>query len=168
MRRLAFVIASCVAGIGLSAEPEKQNEADPRTELRRIVETTLRKAIIPKVEFKDATVREALDFFKKKCVELGAPVGFIAQFDTLTDGDSPTPGPVPPIPGLEPIPGAAPPAVEPRREPRIQFKGERVSCFDLLNVICQQAGLEWTTGPRAIVIQPKSPLSKSRDDAKSR
>jgi hypothetical protein len=169
MRRSAFLIAMSAAGICVAAGPEKQDQATPSAEKRRIVEAKLRKAIIPKIHFKDATIREALEFWKKKCVELDAAVNIVARFDTPgANGDSPPAAPA--IPGLEPIPdsGAAPAFAKAHPEPKIQFKGERVSCFDLLNVICEQAGLEWTIGARAIEIQPKSPPSKRHDAVKSR
>ena len=49
-------------------EPEK---------IRKLITDQLRAAVIPKVDFNGATLREAIEFYKKKTIDYGAPTNLV-------------------------------------------------------------------------------------------
>ncbi len=78
--------------------------------------------IIPKLEFREATIREAIDYLKKKSVDLDVDsppgdrgVNIVLKLEGSSGGGAPAGGAaapaaggIPGIPGLEAAPGAAP------------------------------------------------------------
>jgi general secretion pathway protein D len=93
--------------------------------LTQRLQKKLETIIIPKLEFREATIREAIDFLKQKSVTLDVTetdptkkgVNIVLRLDAGTGGGAAAPlapaaaAPAAPvIPGLEPVPGAAAPA----------------------------------------------------------
>jgi general secretion pathway protein D len=139
----------------------------------------LNRIIIPKIEFRDATVREAVDFLKEKSRDLDTQepdptrrgVNIVLQLDT---GDSapppaetaPAAPTAPAIPGLETAPAAgglpaavpaaaAAPAVS-SAEARITLSLSNIPLIEALKYICQLANLKLKIDPYAVSIVPPS------------
>jgi general secretion pathway protein D len=134
------------------------------------IDNKLNSIIIPKVEFRDATVREAVDFLQQKSVQLdpekvgvnivlkldnGAGVGGGAAAPTAGGTDSTV------IPGLEATPAAVPtadaasaaPAINPS-EAHITLSLNSVPLKVALDYVAQQAGLKTKVEPYAVTIVP--------------
>ena len=139
----------------------------------------LEKIIIPKLELHEATIREAIDFLKKKSVDLDvdSPVGdkgvnIVLKLDT-GGGSAPAPdAPAPavaPIPGLEPIPaapGAAPaaaaipggalaPAINPA-DARVTVSLTNIPLIEALKYVTSLATLKFKVEPYAVFVVPAS------------
>jgi general secretion pathway protein D len=137
----------------------------------------LNRIIIPKIEFRDATVREAVDFLKLKSSELDTQepdptrrgVNIVLQLDT---GGEAAPPPAaatplapaaPTIPGLEAAPaaGGLPTAAAPApavssAEARITLSLSNIPLIEALKYICQLANLKLKIDPYAVSIVPPS------------
>jgi general secretion pathway protein D len=130
--------------------------------------------IIPKVEFRDASVREAIDFLRqqaaandpaaegRKGVDIVlrlAPVGRPA-------GAAPAAESAPPLPGASPeatvratpAPANAPPGVSPA-DARITITLDEIPLGEALRYIANQAGLKVKVEPYAVLIIPISEQS---------
>ena len=95
--------------------PEGRTDSGLTERIRRKLE----RIVIPKLEFREATIREAVEYLKKKSQELDIDslagekgVNIVLKLDS-TGGGAPVGLPeaapaVPGIPGLDPVPGAAP------------------------------------------------------------
>ncbi|RYD74676.1 MAG: tetratricopeptide repeat protein [Verrucomicrobiaceae bacterium] len=88
-----------------------QTELQPA--LTQRIQRKLERIIIPRLEFREATVREAIEFLKKKSFDLDDPndanrgVNIVLKLDSpVTSMAAPEAAPMPVIPGLEPLPGA--------------------------------------------------------------
>jgi general secretion pathway protein D len=139
----------------------------------------LNRIIIPKIEFRDATVREAVDFLKEKSRDLDTQepdptrrgVNIVLQLDTGEAAPPPaetapvTPA-APAIPGLEAAPAAgalpaavpatpAAPAVS-SAEARITLSLSNIPLIEALKYICQLANLKLKIDPYAVSIVPPS------------
>jgi len=137
----------------------------------------LERIIIPKLELHEATIREAIDFLKKKSVDLDvdSPVGdkgvnIVLKLDT-GGGAAPAPDAaapaVAPIPGLEPIPaapGAAPaaipgaamaPAVNPS-DARVTVSLTNIPLIEALKYVTSLATLKFKVEPYAVFVVPAS------------
>jgi len=139
--------------------------------------------VIPKIEFRDATVREAVDFLKSKSRDLDTEepdptrrgVNIVLQLDTgggLSAPETPAPASAAPatpaaIPGLEPapVPGAAPaaPAAAPAAAPvassaeaRITLSLGNIPLMEALKYVCSLANLKLKIDPYAVSIVPLS------------
>jgi general secretion pathway protein D len=138
------------------------------------IEAKLNKIIIPKVDFRDATVRSAIEFLKQKSRDLDPEtdptkqkgVNIVLKLESSATGTVPAPV-VPPaaeqtIPGLEPAAPApaaeAPPAVAPINpsEARITLSLSNVPMMEVLRYITSLAGLKIKIDPYAVAIVPAS------------
>jgi len=115
----------------------------------------LERIIIPKMEFHDATLREAIDFLKKKSIDCDTdfPPGerglnIVLSLEVPIDGDV---APGVPIPGLS-IPGS-PSAIGPNpMDPRITLSLKEVTLLEALSQVTTQAHLRLKIGPDRIYI----------------
>jgi len=131
----------------------------------------LNRIIIPKINFTDATVREAVDFLKQKSVTLDTSepdpnkrgVNIVLKLDT-GEGSAAPAAPaapaVPSIPGVDtttaaPAPAAAPPSVAPS-EARITLSLSEIPLMEALRYITNLAGLKIKVEPYAVSIVPLS------------
>jgi general secretion pathway protein D len=127
------------------------------------IQNKLNSIIIPKVEFHDATVREAIDFLKRKSAELDVRetdpsrrgVNIVLQLDV----PSGTPTAAPAVPGLDPA--AAPAAggaaaasgINPA-EARITLSLNNMPLAEVLRYITTLAGLKVKIDQYAVAIVP--------------
>ena len=136
----------------------------------------LNRIIIPKIEFRDATVREAVDFLKKKSADLDTQepdptrkgVNIVLQLESAggvapaPEAPAPAAPAAPGIPGLEPAapvaPAIAPPAapVVSSGEARITLSLTNIPLMEALKYICSLATLKLKIDPYAISIVPPS------------
>lgn len=129
---------------------------------RDAVRRKLERIIIPKLELREATIREAIDFLKKKSVELDdGPAGekginIILQLDNANQGVMP-PGPsIPPIPGLDQppnMPNAAPAGGNPA-DARITVSLSNIPLLEALKYVTGLANLKYRIEPYGISIVP--------------
>jgi general secretion pathway protein D len=140
----------------------------------------LNRIIIPKIEFRDATVREAVDFLKEKSRDLDTQepdptrrgVNIVLQLDSggegaaLPEAPAPAAPAAPSIPGLEAAPAAgglptavpttpSAPAVS-SAEARITLSLSNIPLVEALKYICQLANLKLKIDPYAVSIVPPS------------
>jgi len=141
----------------------------------------LNRIIIPKIEFKDATIREAVDFLKEKSSALDTQepdptrrgVNIVLQLEAGAEA-APEAAPVAPaaatapaIPGLEPAPAAVPgapgapgaPAAAPTvssAEQRITLSLSNIPLMEALKYICELANLKLKIDSYAVSIVPPS------------
>jgi len=130
----------------------------------------LNRIIIPRVEFRDATVPEAIEFLKKKSRELDVNepnadrkgVNIVLQLDNPGGFGAPAPAHAPAeaaIPGLDPAPAGdaslppAAPAINPN-ETRITLSLSNVPLAEVLRYITQLAGMKVKIDPYAVAIVP--------------
>ena len=144
----------------------------------------LSRIIIPKVEFRDATVREAIDFLKEKSRMLDTEseptrkgVNIVLQLDN-PGGPAPAPAPATSmapaadasaIPGLDSAPApatptaAAPamltPAINPN-EARVTLSLNNVPLMEVLRYIVQVTGLKIKIDPYAVAIVPVTTITE--------
>jgi general secretion pathway protein D len=149
---------------------EQRTDAGLTERIRRKLE----RIIIPKLEFREATIREAIEFLKKKSVELDvdSPAGdkgvnIVLKLET-TGGAAPTglpeapPPGVPGIPGLEPAPAAVPamPAAPmPMGNPgdaRITVSLGNIPLIEALRYVTGLANLKFKVEPYAVSVVPLS------------
>ena len=135
----------------------------------------LERIIIPKLELHEATIREAIDFLKKKSADLDvdSPVGdkgvnIVLKLDT-GGGSAPAPdAPAPavaPIPGLEAIPaapaaaaipgGAAAPMANPA-DARVTVSLTNIPLIEALRYVTSLATLKFKVEPYAVFVVPAS------------
>ena len=141
------------------------------------IQRKLDRIIIPKLEFREATIREAVDFLKKKSVELDIDsepgnkgVNIVLKLDNGGAGAAPADAPAPApaaIPGLEQIPaapGAAPAARwrcsgSRRSRPgdaRITVSLTNIPLIEALRYVTNLAGLKFKVEPYAVFVVPQS------------
>ena len=139
----------------------------------------LERIIIPKIEFRDATVREAIDFLKKKSVELDdfSPAGekgvnIVLKLDAGNGGGGGGGGgapaaaaPIPGIPGLDnaqpaapaagaiPAPAAAPGGGSPA-DARITVSLTNIPLIEALKYVTGLASLKFKVEPYAVSVVP--------------
>jgi general secretion pathway protein D len=139
----------------------------------------LNRIIIPKLDLREATIREAIDFLKKKSVELDvdSPVGdkgvnIVLKLDSgggaAAAPEAAAPA-VAPIPGLEPIPaapgaaaapgalpgGVAAPLVNPA-DARVTVSLTNIPLIEALRYITSLATLKFKVEPYAVFVVPAS------------
>jgi len=146
------------------------------------ITSKLNRIIIPKIEFRDATVREAVDFLKEKSRDLDTQepdptrrgVNIVLQLDNGGEAAAPEAAPAAnpaapaagAIPGLEPapapaasLPAAAPAAAAPAvnsAEARITLSLSNIPLMESLKYICQLANLKLKIDTYAVSIVPPS------------
>ncbi|MEQ1860035.1 MAG: Amuc_1098 family type IV pilus outer membrane protein [Chthoniobacteraceae bacterium] len=144
------------------------------------INAKLQKIIIPKLELRDATIVEALEFLKKKSTELDTDpdiarrgVSFVLKLEGSGGGGGAAafqPAPMAPaapaIPGLEAIPGAAPVApvavapaapvgggVSPA-DARISVALTNIPLLEALKYVTSLANLKYKVEPYAVAVVP--------------
>ena len=148
-----------VEGQGWMNAQDKQLAAST-AEIRHKLETT----IIPKMEFRDATLREAIDFLNKKSVELDDSSGgkkgtnFVLKLESSGGGGGALPAlapaaPLPAIPGFEAAPPAAAPAGN-GAETRITVSLTNIPLIEALKYVTGLAGLKFKIEPHAVAVVP--------------
>ncbi len=135
------------------------------------IQKQLERIIIPTLEFKEATIREAVDFLKKKSKDLdptGEGVNIVLKLDSAGGSPMPLPEAAAPaaqaIPGLEPLPGAAPIAAPlaapmPTANPgdaRISISLTNIPLVEALRYVTGLANLKFKVEPFAVSIVPQS------------
>jgi len=151
-----------------------------------VVSNKLSRIIIPKVEFRDATVREAVDFLKDKSRALDVAetdpsrkgVNIVLQLDApgaAAAPAAPAPAPAPAaggdtaaagIPGLDgttpaPAPagaGGVPPVAINPNESRITLSLSNVPLMEVLRYVVQLTGLKLKIDPYAVAIVPMTAM----------
>ena len=150
--------------------PEGRTDSGLTERIRRKLE----RIVIPKLEFREATIREAVEFLKKKSQELDvdSPAGekgvnIVLKLDS-TGGGGPVGLPeaapaVPGIPGLDPVPAAAPamPAMPaaPLGSPgdaRITVALTNIPLIEALRYVTGLANLKFKVEPYAVSVVPLS------------
>jgi general secretion pathway protein D len=121
----------------------------------------LERIIIPKLEFRDATLREAIDFLKKKCVELDtdSPSGerglnIVLKLEAADRGGGDASPAIPGIPGR----GAAGPAWKNPAEARITLSLANISLLEALRYVTGMANLKLKIDPDRVYIVPLEAL----------
>lgn len=141
------------------------------------INAKLQKIIIPKLELRDATIVEALEFLKKRSAELDSDpdtdrrgVSFVLKLEGGSAGSAPAPAPAPvpaapAIPGLEAIPGAAPAPMAPipaapafggvsPADARISVQLTNIPLVEALKYVTSLANLKYKVEPYAVAIVP--------------
>lgn len=137
------------------------------------IQNKLNRIIIPKIEFHDATVREAIDFLKQKSRDLDTTepdptrrgVNIVLKLDSGVSSSSMPPAPI--IPSATTIPGidttttpAAPAPSSPTTalpsEARITLSLNQIPMMEALRYITNLAGLKIKVEPYAVSIVPLS------------
>lgn len=126
----------------------------------------LNKIIIPKIDFRDSTVREAIEFLVKKSKELDPEKEGVNIVPKLEGGSAPMmPAPVvadagaATIPGLEPVPAPAgeaapPPLTGGSGDTRITLTLNQVPLIEALRYITTLANLKIKIEPFAVSVVP--------------
>jgi general secretion pathway protein D len=132
----------------------------------------LQKIILPRLEFREATIREAIDFLRKKSIELDVTepdpakrgVSFVLKLEPSGGGGAPSaaapaPAPAPAIPGLEPVPVApapaeAAPVVSASANTPITISLQNIPLIEALKYVTSLAGLKYKIEPYAVAIVP--------------
>jgi len=154
-------------------EIDVQN-ASPQASTERI-RRKLERIVIPKLEFREATIREAIDFLKKKSVELDdfSPAGekgvnIVLKLDASNGGGggagagAAPAAAIPGIPGLDAAPAAAP-AAAPGAAPapvgnpadaRITVSLTNIPLVEALKYVTGLANLKYKVEPYAVSVVP--------------
>ncbi len=137
------------------------------------IQKKLERIIIPKLELREATIREAVDFLKQKSKDLdtteenAANRGVNIVLKLEGGGGSPLPEAAPAqaapaIPGLEPVPGAAAPAAAAAALPAVDPNAARVTVqltniplIEALRYVTGLANLKFKVEPFAVSIVPQ-------------
>ncbi len=150
--------------IGLIVEPSK----DPGNIAR--IQRKLERIIIPKLEFKEATIREAVDYLKKKSIELDPDepktgVNIVLKLEggpNIGVPDAPAAAPVSAIPGLDApaaapaFPAAAPMAIGNPADARITVSLSNIPMIEALKYVTGLANLKFKVEPYAVSVVPAS------------
>ncbi|MEP7249569.1 MAG: tetratricopeptide repeat protein, partial [Spartobacteria bacterium] len=129
----------------------------------------LNSIIIPKIEFRDASIREAIDFLRQQAAANDPAtdgkrgVDIVLRTSSLgrTEAPAPLPETAPPLPGaeagVEPTPVPAPVLMTPSIAPsdaRITITLNQIPLGEALRYIASQAGLKVKTEPYAVSVIP--------------
>jgi general secretion pathway protein D len=132
----------------------------------------LQKIILPRLEFREATIREAIEFLRKKSIELDVTepdpakrgVSFVLKLEPSGGGGAPSaaaPAAAPSvaIPGLEPVPVApapaeAAPVVSASANTPITISLQNIPLIEALKYVTSLAGLKYKIEPYAVAIVP--------------
>ncbi len=121
------------------------------------IQRKLERIIIPKLEFREATIREAIEFLKKKSADLDSEspsgeqgVNIVLKLEDLQSG-APVPGiPVPGIPGLDPAP------LQSSADARITVSLSNIPLIEALRYVTGLANLKFNVEPYAVSVVPQS------------
>jgi general secretion pathway protein D len=130
----------------------------------------LQKIILPSLNFREATIREALDYLHRRSIELDVTepdpakrgVSFVMKLEPSGGGAPSAPPSAPPsgpaIPGIEPVPSAAPepaPSVVSSGGPQpITISLQNIPLIEALKYVTSLAGLKYKIEPYAVAIVP--------------
>ena len=148
-----------------------QGERSDQVGTQRI-QAKLNRIVIPKLEFREATIREAVEYLKKRSIDLDTQeqdpaqkgVNIVLKLEgatgvTVPDAAAPV---APAIPGLEPLPGAAPDLAAPAglgsvspADARITVSLTNIPLAAALTYVTQLAGLKYKVEPYAVSIVPQ-------------
>ena len=141
--------------------------------LTQALQRKLERIIIPKLELREATIREAIDFLKQKSVALDVTetdpahrgVNIVLKLESAA-GAAPEAAPAVPvapvIPGLEPVPGAAPAAaaapgglagINPS-EARVTVSLTNIPLGEALRYVTSLANLKFKVEQYAVAVVP--------------
>jgi hypothetical protein len=135
------------------AEPARESKAEapaPERDLKRKLE----EIIMPRIEFREATIREAVDFWAKQ-----VRVNVVLKLETGEQAQPKQPPvPVPQIPGLQPLPNAQQPPVPQaaQEDLRITVTLTNVPAIEALRYITSLANLKFKIEPHRVLIVPQS------------
>lgn len=151
--------------------PEGRTDTGLTERIRRKLE----RIVIPKLEFREATIREAVDFLKKKSQDLDvdSPAGergvnIVLKLESSGGGGAPAGLPeaapaVPGIPGLDPVPAPAAPAMAAPAAPlgnaadaRITVSLTNIPLIEALKYVTGLANLKFKVEPYAVSVVPMS------------
>ena len=149
----------------------EQSSKDPGNMVK--IQQKLDRIIIPKLDFKEATIREAVDFLKRKSIELDPSdpktgINIVLKLDPGAGGGAPDPGlPAPVIPGAGGIPGIdpappLPPPIAPSptgggaADTRITVALSNIPLSEALKYVTGLANLKYKVEPFAVSIVPAS------------
>ena len=134
------------------------------------IQKKLERTIIPKLDFKDATIREAVDYLKKKSIELDpvdepkTGVNIVLKLDAGSSVGVPEALPPPPVaPGGIPGLDAGPPPVAPApalggggSDARITVALSNIPLIEALRYVTGLANLKFKVEPFAVSVVPLS------------
>jgi len=147
---------------------DKETDSPAKKSATSAIERKLQQIIIPKLEFREATIREAIEFLKRKTVELDPDpdparrgVSIVMKLDRLGSTPLAPPQPLTPIPGLEPLPGAPPPdAPAPfpasPADARITISLTNIPLIEALRYVTSLANLKFKVEPFGVSIVPQN------------
>ena len=138
------------------------------------IQKKLEKTILPKLDFKDATIREAVDYLKKKSVELDpidepkSGVNIVLKLESGPSVGVPEALPPPPAPaGIPGLDGGLPPAAPAAPAPAPAFGGSpadaritvalsNIPLIEALRYVTGLANLKFKVEPYAVSVVPMS------------
>ena len=132
------------------------------------IQRKLERIIIPKLEFKEATIREAVDYLKKKSVELDPDdpkvgVNIVLRLEggsNVVVPDAAGAPPVSAIPGLDAAPApavaVAPAALGNPADARITVSLSNIPMIEALKYVTGLANLKFKVEPFAVSVVPQS------------
>ena len=148
----------------------EQNIKDPGNIAK--IQKKLERTIIPKLDFKEATIREAVDYLKRKSVELDpiddpkTGINIVLKLEGGTNVTVPdaagTPAPVSAIPGLDQAPApaaAAPAALGNAADTRITVSLSNIPMVEALKYVTGLANLKFKVEAYAVSIVPQSVIT---------
>ena len=134
------------------------------TQSTEAIRRKLERIIIPKLELREATIREAVDFLKQKSVELDPDpsgdrgINIVLKLEATGQGAIGLPSatdipPLPPIPGAEQAPNS-PPSIGNPADARITVSLTNVPFIEALKYVTGLANLKFKIEPYGISITP--------------
>ena len=153
-----------------NVDPSLTNIEQPNKELGNTakIQRKLERIIIPKLEFKEATIREAVDYLKRKSVELDPDdpktgVNIVLRLEggsNVVVPDAAGAPPVSAIPGLDAAPApalaAAPAALGNPADARITVSLSNIPMIEALKYVTGLANLKFKVEPYAVSVVPQS------------
>jgi general secretion pathway protein D len=173
IRFLCILLFAVTAFAGETVkEPELSQSAE------RKIRERLRSIRIPKIDFRDATVREAVEFLVDKAKRIDPSPSGVGIPLRLSERDGGVRPPlnsgsvVPGLPGLQAEGTPAPPAPEAGnkrtrsedsdRSPRLTFVMQNASLEEVIEEICRRARLRWEIGTNGIYFTPLAPAKAKK------
>jgi hypothetical protein len=158
-----------------SGSDESKTSPVPGTEANAdavaMIQRKLSAIIIPRLEFRDASIREAADFIRRKSVELdtaepdpskrGISIILKPGRANVDAGAAPPPkpavAPIPAIPGLETIPDAPPAAAPDAFDARIHLSVANIPLGEALRYVASLGRMQYQVEPHAVVLSIAPP-----------